>query len=91
MTLLAAWLAITADWRPVFPQVRTWRRAVRQALGSLVCLGRRSLRLFVVAPTPYRKRKSAKLYYRQPAYLLTTDLQSSARSCRSTSTAGRLK
>jgi len=33
------------------------------------------LRLFVVAPTPYRKRKSSKLYYRQPAYLLTTDLK----------------
>lgn len=39
---------------------------------------RRRLRLFVVAPTPYRKRKSAKFYYRQPAYLLTTDLQSGA-------------
>jgi hypothetical protein len=35
---------------------------------------RRTLRLLVVAPTPYRKRKSGKLYYRQPAYLLTTDL-----------------
>jgi len=39
----------------------------------------RSLRLFVIAPTPYRKRKSAKLYYRQPAFLLCTDLTSSAR------------
>ena len=39
---------------------------------------RRLLRLFVVAPTPYRKRKSAKVYYRQPAYLLTTDLKSGA-------------
>src|SRR5450756_850858 len=37
------------------------------------------LRLLVVAPTPYRKRKSNKLYYRQPAYLLTTDLKSSAK------------
>lgn len=42
--------------------------------------GRRLLRLFVVAPTPYRKRQSAKFYYRQPAYLLTTDLQSGARA-----------
>jgi hypothetical protein len=42
--------------------------------------GRRRLRLLVVAPTPYRKRKSAKLYYRQPAYLLTTDLRSGARA-----------
>ena len=37
----------------------------------------RPLRLFVIAPTPYRKRKSAKLYYRQPAFLLCTDLTSS--------------
>jgi hypothetical protein len=41
---------------------------------------RRPLRLFVVAPTPYRKRQSAKRYYRQPAYLLTTDLRSGARA-----------
>ena len=37
------------------------------------------LRLLVVAPTPYRKRKSSKLYYRQPAFLLTTDLKSSVK------------
>jgi len=42
-TLLAAWLEIVAPWREVFPQARTWRRAVRQALGGLVCLGRRCL------------------------------------------------
>jgi hypothetical protein len=41
--------------------------------------GRCPLRLLVVAPTPYRKRKSGKLYYRQPAFLLTTDLKSSAK------------
>jgi hypothetical protein len=41
--------------------------------------GRLPLRLFVVAPTPYRKRLSARLYYRQAAYLLTTDLEHSAR------------
>jgi hypothetical protein len=43
MTLLGAYLDIAADWRPVFPQARSWKRAVRQALGSLVCLGRRCL------------------------------------------------
>lgn len=37
------------------------------------------LRLFVVAPTPYRKRKSAKLYYRDPACLLTTSLADRAK------------
>jgi DDE superfamily endonuclease len=39
---------------------------------------KRPLRLFVLAPTPYRKRQSGKLYYRDPAYLLTTDRRSSA-------------
>jgi len=43
MTLLATFLDIAAGWRSVFPQSRTWKRAVRQALGSLVCLGRRCL------------------------------------------------
>jgi hypothetical protein len=43
MTLLAAFLEIAAAWRSVFPQSRTFHRAVRQALGSLVCLGRRCL------------------------------------------------
>jgi hypothetical protein len=43
LTLLAAWLAIVGDWSASFPQPRTFRRAVRQALGSLVCLGRRCL------------------------------------------------
>ena len=43
MTLFAAWLEIVADWQACFPQRRTLRRAVRQALGSLVCLGRRCL------------------------------------------------
>jgi hypothetical protein len=41
---------------------------------------RRLLRLFVLAPTPYRKRKSGRFYYRQPAYLLTTDLTGPART-----------
>jgi hypothetical protein len=43
MSLLAEFLAIAEDWRGVFPQQRTFQRAVRQALGSLVCLGRRCL------------------------------------------------
>lgn len=41
--LLTAWLHITAGWRTVFPQQRSFYRALRQALGSLVCLGRRTL------------------------------------------------
>jgi hypothetical protein len=37
--------------------------------------GRRPLRLIVVAPTPYRRTKRGRWMYRQPAYLLTTDLR----------------
>jgi hypothetical protein len=43
MSLLAEFLAIVEEWCEVFPQQRTFQRAVRQALGSLVCLGRRCL------------------------------------------------
>jgi len=40
---------------------------------------RQPLRLLVVAPTPYRKRKSGRSYYRQPSYLLVTDRKSKVR------------
>lgn len=40
--------------------------------------GLRLLRLIVVAPLPYRLSSHARLNYRQPAYLLTTDLASAA-------------
>jgi hypothetical protein len=43
MSLLAEFLSVVQDWRSVFPQERTFHRGVRQALGSLVCLGRRCL------------------------------------------------
>jgi hypothetical protein len=43
MSLLSEFLSIAEDWREVFPQARTFQRAARQALGSLVCLGRRCL------------------------------------------------
>jgi hypothetical protein len=35
------------------------------------------LRLIVIAPTPYRRSKAGKWLYRQPAFLLTTDLHTS--------------
>lgn len=41
--LLPTFLAIVREWSAVFPQERSWRRAARQALGLLVCLGRRTL------------------------------------------------
>ena len=43
MTLLAAFLSLTSPWRSVFAQQRTLVVAVRQALGSLLCLGRSTL------------------------------------------------
>jgi len=42
-SLLACFLAIVAHWEPVFPQTRTYLRAVRQAIGTLICLGRHAL------------------------------------------------
>ena len=39
---------------------------------------RRKLRLIVIAPQPYRKSPKSRLLYRQPAYLLSTDLESPA-------------
>lgn len=39
----------------------------------------RSLRLLVVAPQPYRTSPNAKRNYHEPAYLLSTDIQSDAR------------
>ena len=43
MTLLHAWLEIVQPWQSVFVQRRTFVRATRQALGSLLCLGRSTL------------------------------------------------
>ncbi len=43
MKLPAAFLSIVEDWQDVFPQQRTYQRTVRQALGSLICLGRRCI------------------------------------------------
>lgn len=41
--LLEAFLQILSGWKITFPQTRTTNRAIRQALGSLICLGRRTL------------------------------------------------
>jgi hypothetical protein len=40
---------------------------------------KKPMRLIVIAPTPYRLRNKGKLYYRDPAYLLTTDLVTDAK------------
>jgi hypothetical protein len=41
--LLSALVEILQDWLPAFPQSRSGRRAIQQALGTLVALGRRTL------------------------------------------------
>lgn len=41
---------------------------------------RRLLRLFVIAPTPYRLSPGMPAYYRQPAYLLVTECDHDART-----------
>lgn len=58
-------------WRTVrYKEVKPilWQRSAR----------RKMLRLIVVAPTPYRTTKKGKLYYRQPSYMLTTELDALA-------------
>jgi hypothetical protein len=41
--LLRYWLEVTAGWQPAFRQQRCLRRAIGQALGTLVAFGRRTL------------------------------------------------
>jgi len=43
VSLLSEFASLTQQWRQVFPQQRTFQRATRQALGSLLCLGRHCL------------------------------------------------
>ncbi len=56
------------DFRDIrFKEIKElyWRRGTKK----------KPVRLIVIAPTPYRLRKKGQLYYREPAYLLTTDLK----------------
>jgi hypothetical protein len=61
----------SSDWRAVrFKEIPVlyWRQGSK----------RRALRLLVIAPTAYRNHKAGRTFYRQPAYLLTTDLKTAA-------------
>lgn len=54
-----------------------WREVRYKQIDSVywrTAAGKRPLRLFVVAPIPYASGKGKRKYYREPAYLLTTDL-----------------
>lgn len=59
-----------------------WRRVRYKEVTGVLWqrgAGLRPLRLFVIAPQPYKVSPNGRRYYRQPAYLLTTDLESAAR------------
>jgi len=64
MSRLSKFLAIVEDWRGVFPQQRTFQRGVRQALGSLVCLGRRCLSRILWTNGGQNRRWSAEYFLR---------------------------
>jgi hypothetical protein len=58
-----------------------YRNVRYKDLGPLLWQGgarKRPMRLLIVAPVGYRTTKNGRTYYRQPAYLLTTDLTTPA-------------
>ncbi len=80
MSLLSEFLAIAEDWRCVFPQQRTFQRGVRQALGSLVCLGRRCLTRIIWANGGQNRSWSAEYFLHSrchwgAAAVVSTDLE----------------
>ena len=86
MTLLENFVAISSRWRRVFPQRRSHRRAQRQALGSLVCLGRRTLARIIWSKGGSQRSWSAEylLHSRcqwQPQQLLQPIVESALRWC----------
>lgn len=59
-----------------------WRKVEYKEVAGIYWQGgarQRPLRLLVVRPTRYRKKKSGRYYYRQPAYLLTTVVNGTVR------------
>lgn len=66
--LLRIWLEITADWRPAFGQRRSFHRALRQALGALTTIGRRTLSRIIAAQGRQQQDWSAdyRLHARAP-------------------------
>lgn len=62
MNLLEAFLEIVGEWKELFPQIRTAKRAIRQALVSLICLGRRTLTRIIWASGNENKGWSAEYF-----------------------------
>lgn len=73
----------TMPWRTTKIFYGDKRRKVRyKEVNGVLWQGgarKRPLRLLVIAATPYRKRRSGKLHYHHPAFLLTTMLEGSTR------------
>ena len=66
--LLRTWLDILAGWRPAFHQQRSFDRALRQALGALTTLGRRTLSRLIASQGRQQQDWSAdyRLHARAP-------------------------
>lgn len=84
--LLSYWLHILADWRPAFAQNRLWCRAVAQALGSLIAIGRRTLSRSLCALGHQQQDWSAdyRLHARanwKPSHLFQTVLEKALPLC----------
>ena len=85
-SLSVCFLAIVADWKTLFPQPRTYLRAVRQALGTLLCLGRHTLSRIILTNGDAHKdwRADYFLFSRcqwDPAQLFTPILQRALAWC----------
>ena len=85
--LLVNWLHILSGWQPVFAQNRLWRRAVAQALGSLIAFGRRTLSRSLFARGQQQQDWSAdyRLHARadwKPSHLFQTVLEKALPFCR---------
>ena len=86
MSLLSEFLSITSGWRTVFPQQRTFQRALRQALGSLVCLGRRCLTRIIWTNGGQQRSWSAEYFLHsrckwEPQQLFRPILQGALKYC----------
>lgn len=72
--LLNAFLAILRAWIPAFVQSRSGERAVEQAVGALLALGRRTLSRSLLGPRPPGSGLERRLQAAQPRVLENTGL-----------------
>ena len=85
-TLLACWLEIIRPWQAVFAQKRTFVRAARQALGSLLVLGRATVSRILWASGREQKSWSGEYFLHaraqwDPQALFTPLLQQALAFC----------